>query len=71
MKIKLNNYDTKDIVRFMRECSGKTQTNFAKDINKTRAWCAAVEGGKSNIILKDFIKLAKINNIEINMIKEK
>ena len=71
MKIKLNNYDTKDIIRFMRECSGKTQTEFANDINKTREWCAAVEGGKSNVIFKDFIELARINKIDINMTKEK
>ena len=71
MKIKCNNYETKDIIRFMRECSGKTQTTFAKDIGKTREWCAAVEGGKSNVILKDFIKLAKINDIDIDMIKTK
>lgn len=71
MKFKCNNYQTKDIIRFMRESTDKTQKEFARDIGKTREWCAAVEGGKSNVLLKDFITLAEINNINIIINKEK
>jgi len=71
MKINCNNYQTKEIIRFMRESTDKTQKEFAYDVNKTREWCAAVEGGKSNVLLKDFIELANINNIKITMSKEK
>jgi len=51
----------------MRDCSEKTQSEFAKDINKQRGWTAKLEGGITNISLKDFLKLAKINNIDIIM----
>ena len=70
MKIKCNDYDVKDIIRIMRDTSGKTQMEFAKSIKKTRGWVAQVESGKINILLKDFLKLAKIYNIDIIM-KEK
>lgn len=69
MKIKCNDFKTKDIIRFMRDCTGDTQEKFAKSIHKTRDWCAKVEGGNSNIILEDFIKLANTYNIEIIMKK--
>lgn len=67
MKINCNDYEVKDIVRIMRDTSGKTQTDFAKSIKKTRGWCAQIEGGTINILLKDFLLLAKINNITIIM----
>jgi len=65
MKVLCNKYETKDIVKFMRDCSEKTQTEFAKDLNKKRGWTAKLESGITNITLKDFIKLANKNDIEI------
>lgn len=69
MNIKCNNYKTKDIIRFMRDCTEKTQKEFAKDLNKTRDWCAKIEGGNSNILLEDFLELARLNKIDIIMKK--
>ncbi len=54
----------------MRDCSEKTQTEFARDLNRQRSWTAKLEGGKSNITLKDFLTLAKINDIQITMEKK-
>ena len=65
MEIKCNNYETKEIIKFMRDFTEKTQTSFANDVNKKRNWCAKLEAGKSNITLDAFIKLANINNLEI------
>ena len=70
MEIKCNNYETKDIIKFMRDCSEKTQKEFASDVNKKRGWCAKLEGGETNITLDTLIKLANINGMEI-IIKEK
>ena len=67
MRINCNEYEVKDVIRIMRDTSGKTQTEFAKSIKKTRGWCAQIEGGTINILLKDFLLLAKINNINIIM----
>ena len=52
MKILCNKYETKEIIKFMRDCCEKTQTEFANE---------------TNITLKDFLELAKINNIDIIM----
>ena len=70
MEIKCNNYKTKDIIKFIRDCSEKTQREFANDVGKKCGWCAKLEGGETNITLDTLIKLANINNIEI-IIKEK
>lgn len=67
MNIICNKYETKEIIKFMWDCSEKTQSEFAKDLNKQRGWTAKLEGGITNISLKDFLKLAKINNIDIIM----
>ncbi len=69
MYINCNNYKTKDIIKFMRDSTDKTQTEFAKDINKTRSWTAKAERDEINISLNDFLKLAKINKINIIMEK--
>ncbi len=67
MQIRCNDYNEKDIIRFMRDYTEKTQTQFAKDIQKTRSWCAKAERDEIKISLHDFLKLAKINNIDIIM----
>lgn len=67
MHIKCNDYKTKDIIKFMRDAVDKTQTEFAHDINKTRSWTAKAERDEINIYFSDFLKLAKINNIDIIM----
>lgn len=67
MKILCNKYETKEIIKFMRDCSEKTQKEFASDLGKMRGWTAKLEGGETNISLKDFLELAKINNIDIIM----
>lgn len=67
MNILCNKYETKDLIKFMRDCSEKTQTEFARDLDKKRGWAAKLESGVTNITLNDFLKLAKLNNIDIIM----
>lgn len=69
MEIKCNNFKTKDIIKIMRDCTNKTQSEFAKNIQKTRSWTAKAERDEINISLNDFLKLARLNNIEIIMKK--
>lgn len=54
----------------MRECTEKTQKEFARDLNRKRGWAAKLEGGETNITLKDFLALARISNIDIIMKKK-
>lgn len=67
MSIKFEKYEQKDIIRFLREATGKTQTEFAKDIGKSRSWIAKAENGEINILFKDFLELTKKNNIKVIM----
>lgn len=65
--IQFENYEQKDIIRFLREATGKTQTEFANDIGKSRSWIAKIENGEINILFKDFLELTKRNNIKVTM----
>lgn len=71
MLIKCNDYKAKEVIRFMRDCTDKTQTEFARDVGKTRSWTAKAEREEIKISLNDFLELAKRNHIEIIMKKEK
>lgn len=70
MEVNCNKYETKEIIKFMRDCTEKTQTEFANDLGKKRGWSAKLESCKTNISLKNFLELAKINDIEIIMRKK-
>jgi len=70
MDFKADQYDPNEILRFVRQCAGKTQAEFGKDIDKSREWVQANELGRTNYLFKDFLKLCKKNDIEI-IIKSK
>lgn len=70
MEIKANDYDPKDIFKFMRQATDLTQKDFAKTINKSKDWCQSNELGRTNYLFKDLLELANKNNFEI-IIKKK
>ena len=70
MEVNCNKYETKEIIKFMRDCTEKTQAEFARDLNRQRGRCAKLECGVTNISLKDFLELARINDIDIIMRKK-
>ena len=65
MEIKANDYDPKDIFKFMRQATDLTQKDFAKTINKSKDWCQSNELGRTNYLFKDLLELANKNNFEI------
>ena len=65
MEIKANDYDPKDIFKFMRQATDLTQKDFAKTINKSKDWCQSNELGRSNYLFKDLLELAKKHDFEI------
>lgn len=71
MKINANKYEPKDIIKIIREWTNLTQTDFGKLIGKSSEWVKANERGKTNYYFKDFLELAKKNNINIIITKEK
>ena len=69
MKLNASKYETKDIIKIIREWTNKTQKEFGKDINKSNEWVKANEAGKTNYYFKDLLKLCKENNINIIITK--
>lgn len=65
MKIYANKYETKDILKIIREWTNKTQKDFGNDVGKTNEWVKANEAGKTNYYFKDLLDLCKKNNIDI------
>ena len=46
MRIKFNDYEPKDIIRFIRESTGLTQKEFGKSINKSERTIQDYESGR-------------------------
>lgn len=69
MKINVNKYDAKDVIKIVREWTNKTQKEFANDIGKSNEWAKANESGKTNYYFKDLIELCRKNNINITISK--
>jgi len=67
MDIKANDYEPKDILKFIRQSAGKTQKEFANDIGKSKDWVQSNEIGRSDYKFKDLMELANKNNIEIRI----
>ncbi len=67
MDIKANDYEPKDIIKFIRQAAGKTQKEFASDIGKSKDWVQSNEIGRSDYKFKDLMELANKNNIEIRI----
>lgn len=71
MYINANNYNEKEIYKFIRQATGKTHQQFAKGINKSKHWSQDNEIGRNNYKFKDLLELCKINNIQIIIIDKK
>ncbi len=68
MNIKANDYEPHEILKFMRQSTGKTQKEFGKDIKKSKDWVQSNELGRSDYKFKDILKLANKNDIEIRIV---
>lgn len=75
MKFSIRDYDSKDVIRFIREYTGLTQREFAKCINKSYDWVQSVELGRLNYKFEDLITICNLFDlniiIESNESKEK
>ena len=70
MKLNASKYETKDIIKIIREWTNKTQKEFGKDINKSNEWVKANEAGKTNYYFKNLLKLCEENNINTIITKD-
>ena len=70
MEFKANDYKANEVLKFMRQSTGLTQKEFAKDIQKSTNWVKANEQDINRYYFDDLLKIAKLYNIDI-IIKKK
>lgn len=70
MKIKANDYRANEIIKIIREWSGKTQEEFGKEINRTKNSIQVYEYGQRNYDFELLLKLAKKENLIITIEKK-
>lgn len=70
MRINLNDYDSKDVIRIIREWTELDRSDFGKSINKSAHTIKNYEIGKSNYTVSSLKKLAKKYNLDITIEKK-
>lgn len=70
MEIKVNNYKSNEILKFIRQNSNLTQEQLAKKIGKSKNWVKNNEQGINRYFFEDLMTIANICNVEI-IIKDK
>lgn len=70
MKIKANDYKANEIIKIIREWSGKTQTEFGKEIGRTRNAIQLYEYGQRNFDFELLLQIAKKENLIITIEKK-
>ena len=70
MKINANDYRANEIIKIIREWSGKTQEEFGKEINRTKNAIQLNEYGQRNYDFELLLKLAKKENLIITIEKK-
>lgn len=65
MRVKLNDYEPRYFIKFIREWSGLTQKEFGKVLGKSERTIQAYELGKTNYDINILKKICKEFNISI------
>ena len=70
MKIIANKYETKDIIRFLREWTNKNQPEFGKSIGLSGMTIQGYERGARKYTFETLMKIAKKYGYKITIEKE-
>ena len=70
MKIIANNYRANEIIKIIREWSGKTQEEFGKSINKSKNAVQFYEYGQRNYDFELLLQIAKKEGLIITIEKK-
>jgi len=70
MKVMLNKYEPKEIIKFIRQSTGLTQEQFAKEINKSKDTVQSYELGRITMSFNDFAKLCEIFDVKVTIEKK-
>lgn len=71
MKIKANDYKANEVIRIIREWSGKTQAEFGKEINRSKNAVQFYEYGQRNFDFELLLQIAKKEDLVITIEKKK
>ena len=70
MKVSLNKYEPKDVIRFIRESTGLTQKEFGKSINKSMRVIQDYESGRRRYYTETLKLIYKVHNVEVTIEKK-
>ena len=71
LKIIANNYKANEIIKMIREYTGKTQKEFGKNIKRTRNAIQTYEYGTRNYDFELLLEIAKKENLIITISSQK
>ena len=69
MKIILNNYQPKDVIKIIRKSCNYTQKEFSEKIGKSKDTIQSYELGRNKMSLDLFLEILKKEKITIAIIK--
>lgn len=67
MKVTLNKFEPKDVIRFIREATGLSQKEFGKSINKSERTIQDYESGKRRYYTDTLKLICKVHNVIITI----
>lgn len=70
MKISLNDYEAKDLIRIIREWTELTQKEFGKSIHKSERTIQGYESGRRRYYTDTLKTIAKVHNVKITIEKK-
>ena len=65
MEFKANDYKPNEILKFIRQSTGKTQKEFAESIHKSKNWVKSNEQDITRYYFEDLLNIAKKYNVQI------
>lgn len=70
MKVTLNKFEPKDVIRFIREDTGLSQKEFGKSINKSERTIQDYEAGRRRYYTDTLKLICKVHKIGITIEKK-
>jgi len=70
MKLVVNDYEIKDVIRILRDWTELTQKDFAKSLNKSKRAIESWEYGISAMSITTFVEIAKKHGFLITIEKK-
>ncbi len=67
MRLIIEEYQPKDIIKFIRQNTGLTQEEFGKKIGKSKDSIQSYELGRTKMSFNTFIDVTKIFNLKITI----